>query len=297
MAKPNILVVLGPTSSGKSDLAVELALRFNGEVISADSRQVYKGLDIGSGKITKKEMEGVPHHMLNIVSPKKVFTASDYQAQAHIAIAKVLARGKLPIVCGGTGFYIQSIVDNISFPDVGPNKKLRMKLETYSVEKLMKLLTKLDPTYAKKVDAKSNVRLIRAIEIATALGKVPHLKKQRLYNVLQIGIETSEEELKVKIKNRLFARLKKGMIAEVKKLHEAGLSWKRMFSLGLEYRHISLFLQNKITQQEMFDTLEIETRQYARRQKTWFRRDKNIEWFDITNRENIIARVTTFLKP
>ncbi len=288
---PKMIVVLGPTAVGKSDLAVELALRFNGEVISADSRQVYKGLNIGTGKITKKEMKGVPHHLLDVVSPKKTYTVSDFQRDAGTAAADIIARGALPVVCGGTGFYIQSIVDGITLPEVPPNPTLRQKLATKTPEQLFTILTKLDPIRAESIDKQNPVRLIRAIEIAKALGAVPQTKHQAQYDCIQIGIDISDEELKQKIHTRLLSRIKKGMLTEVKKLHEQGLSWKRMHMLGLEYRYVALYLQKKISKQEMIDQLAAEIWQYAKRQRTWFKRDTRILWYRPTDIKRIIRDV------
>lgn len=277
--KSKILVVLGPTAVGKSDLAVELALKFNGEVISADSRQVYTGLNIGAGKITKKEMKGVPHYLLDVASPKKIFTISDFQKLALEAIEEVLAKGKLPILCGGTGFYIQSIVDGISLPEVPPDEDLRNKLSKKSAPELFMMLQKLDPKRAKNIDKHNHVRLIRAIEIAKALGKVPKVKTKQLFDVLEIGLDLPGEDLREKVHKRLHKRFEQGMIAEVKRLHEKGLSWKRLEVLGLEYKWIAQFLQNKITKEEMVERLQFDTWKYAKRQRTWFKRDERIKWF------------------
>jgi tRNA dimethylallyltransferase len=240
---------------GKSDLAVELALRFNGEVISADSRQVYKQLDIGTGKITKKEMKKVPHHLLDVVSAKKVFSVSDFQKKAMSAADDIISRGKLPILCGGTGFYIQSLVDGVVLPEVPPNEALRKKLSKKSAEKLYDMLLKIDQERAADIDKHNPVRLIRAIEIAKALGRVPKAVYNSPFSTLQIGLDISDELLKAKIHKRLLARLKKGMLKEAQNLHAAGLSWKRMEMLGLEYRYMALFLQKKISKQEMIERL------------------------------------------
>ena len=278
LVKP-ILVILGPTASGKSDLAVALAKKYNGEVISADSRQVYKGLDIGSGKITKTEMKGVPHHLLDVARLSTTFSVSNFQKKAKKAIAEIKSRGKLPIICGGTGFYIQSIVDNTIFPEVKPNKKLRAELATYSTDKLFKTLQKLDPDRAKTIEKQNPVRLIRAIEIAKALGKVPPPQiNTDTENFIQIGLKISPEKLQENIVKRLDKRLKKGMLKEAEKLHKDGLSWKRMEALGLEYRNMALFLQNKISKEEMTEKIKNESWQYAKRQMTWFKRDPRIKW-------------------
>ncbi len=283
-SKPKILAIVGPTASGKSSLAVFLAQKLNGEVISADSRQVYKGLDIGTGKITKKEMLGVPHHMLDISNPKKVVSVVAWKELAEKAVEDILSRGKLPIICGGTGFYIQAIVDNIVYPDVLPNKLLREKLNKKTTEELVKLLKKLDPKRLKTVDQKNRVRLIRAIEIAEELGAVPKVRKVKpKYEFIQIGLKTNDVELKEKIQKRLVSRMKKGMVQEAKNLHKNGLSWKRMRELGLEYRYLADYLENKINKKELEENIVNGNWQYAKRQMTWFKKDPRIVWMKSEN--------------
>jgi tRNA dimethylallyltransferase len=276
---PKAIVVCGPTATGKSDLAVYLARKFNGEVISADSRQVYKGLDIGSGKITKREMKSVPHHLLDVVDPKKVYTAEKFKNDGKKAISDILSRGKLPIICGGTGFYIDALVFDEQFPEVGPNAELRKKLEKKPVESLMKIITKLDPVRAKALDPYNKVRIIRAIEIAKVLGTVPKVKQAKQYETLWIGLTLDRKILRKKIHGRLLKRIKAGMIEEVSKLRRKGLSWKRLHAFGLEYRYLSLYLQKKMSKEEMLAKLEQEINQYAKRQMQWFKRNKDIEWF------------------
>ena len=294
--KPKILVVLGPTATGKSDLAVKLAKKYGGEVISADSRQVYTGLNIGTGKITKKEMQGIPHHMIDVISPKKSFTVAEWKKQAEKIITDIHTRGKLPVICGGTGFYIQSVVDDFVLPEVPPNKTLRKSLEKKSLPELVLTLKKLDKERLSTVDAKNPVRLIRAIEIATALGKVPKLKKQKnKYDMLQIGLKPEDETLKKRIHDRLISRTKKGMIKETENLHTNGLSFKRMRELGLEYRYLADFLEKKINKKELITKLEIEIWHYAKRQMTWFKRDKNINWFKSNKDPKISKEIHTFL--
>ncbi|MES2437156.1 MAG: tRNA (adenosine(37)-N6)-dimethylallyltransferase MiaA [Patescibacteria group bacterium] len=295
--KPKILVIVGPTSSGKSDLAVELALKYNGEVVSADSRQVYKGMDIGTGKITKEEMKGVPHHLLDVISPSNeyVFSVQDFKVLADKAIADILSRNKLPIICGGTGFYIQAVVDNVTLPEVSPDQVLRAKLSEKSTEELFEMLKAKDPERAEVIDPHNHVRIIRALEINEALGNVPKIQTEPLYDTLQIGIEISDEELRPRIFKRLLKRFDLGMLDEAKKLHAEGVTFKRMEDLGLEYKYMALHLQNKLTQQEMIDALEIATRQYARRQKTWFRRDKRIKWLSLDNKSEIACSIDQFI--
>jgi len=274
-----LIIVLGPTASGKSDLAVKLAKKFCGEVISADSRQVYKGMDIGTGKVTKKEMKGVPHHLLDVVSPKTRFTVAQYRKFALKAMNKIFEKGKVPILCGGSGFYIQAVVDGLLIPEVRPDWKLRKNLEKKSIKELYKILKKLDPKRARTIEKQNPRRLIRAIEIAKKLGCVPVLKKESLpYPVLFIGIEKEKKELSFLIKKRLLRRLKKGMIAEVKKLKKSGVSWKKLEEFGLEYRYIAQYLQKKISYNEMIEKIQQESEHFAGRQMTWWKSNKKIKW-------------------
>lgn len=294
--KQKIIVVLGPTATGKSDLAVSIAKKYNGEIISADSRQVYKGLDIGSGKITHSEMKGVPHHLLDVVKPQTIFSVEKFKKLAEKAVADIGASGKIPIIAGGTGFYIDALVYDVKTPKVEPNKSLRTKLEKMSLEKLQSQLKKLDQERYDSIDQKNKVRLIRAIEIVTTIGKVPKLQKNLgKYDVLFIGIDWPDEVLKQRISKRLLKR-KVGMIKEAYKLHADGLSWKRMQELGLEYKYLAHHLKGKITEKEMIETLESKIWQYAKRQRTWFRRNKSIKWFVPTEIVEIDGEIRKFLK-
>lgn len=287
--KPKVLVILGQTATGKSDLAVKIARKYNGEVISSDSRQVYKGLNIGTGKITKKEMMGVPHHMLDVVSPKKTFSVNVWKEKTEKIIEKILKKDKLPIICGGTGFYIQAIVDNITPPNVPPNKQLRLKLSKKTVDELFFILKKLDPKRARVIDPKNKVRLIRSIEIAKALGEVPRVKPEKSkYDFVQIGLKTTDENLRKRIHDRLLKRINKGMVKEAEDLYKGGLSFKRMRELGLEYRFLADYLDKKISKKEMLEKLETEIWHYAKRQMTWFKKDKRIKWFDIDKKIDIL---------
>lgn len=272
MQQQKVIVVCGPTATGKSDYAVALAKKVGGEVISADSRQVYKGLDIGSGKITKKEMGGVPHHLLDVANPKRVFSVAQYQKLGTKAISAILKRGKVPIICGGTGFYIDALIYKTNFPAVKPNAALRKQLEKKSAEALAQELEKLDPDRFETIDVKNKVRLIRAIEIATILGSVPTLQRKTQYEVEWIYLDFPDEILKERIHTRLLKRMKTGMVAEVKRLHAEGVSWKRLESLGLEYRYLALYLQKRLTKEEMLEQLESAIWHYAKHQRTWFKK-------------------------
>ncbi len=295
--KPKVLVILGPTATGKSDLAVKIALKHRGEVISADSRQVYKGLDIGTGKITKEEMHGIHHWLLDVISPQKTFSVADYKKLAEEKIKTILKRSKLPIIVGGTGFYIQSIVDDLILPEVPADEDLRKELSTKSLEELVSILEELDPERAKAIDIKNKVRLIRAIEISKTLGKVPEVKKvESQYDFLQIGLTLPPEEIKAKIKKRLVSRVKKGMIEEAEKLHKKGLSFERMRELGLEYRYLADLLEKRISKKEFMEKLETAIYQYSKRQITWFKRDKSIRWYKPTETIKIVKSVENFLR-
>jgi tRNA dimethylallyltransferase len=287
-----VIAVVGPTASGKSSLGIFLAQKLGGEVISADSRQVYKGLNVGTGKVTKKEMAGVPHHLLDAVSPKVVFTADDFVRLGTKAHSQILKNMRIPIVVGGTGFYIDSLFGRMKLANVPPNPKLRKKLETKSTAELFAMLKKLDPARAKTIDSKNLHRLIRAIEIASnsrterpgAKSVAEPVEAETLLQVfpklqiLYLGINPSDVTLKKNIHKRLLARMKQGMVAEARRLHKQGLSYKRMEELGLEYRHLARLLQNKMTQKEMLEELERAIWKYAKRQRTWFKRNKEIHW-------------------
>jgi len=290
-----LIVILGPTASGKTDLSIKLAKKFSGEVISADSRQVYKGMDIGAGKITKKEMKDIPHYLLDIASPKIRFTVLQYQKLAIKAINKIHKKNKIPFLVGGTGFYIQSIVDGIVIPKVKPDWKLRARLEKKNTEELFKMLKKLDPKRAKSIDKNNRRRLIRALEIVIKTKKpVPLLKKEPpQFEVLILGIKISSDELKKLIKKRLLKRLKRGMVAEVKKLKKSGLSWKRLEEFGLEYRFVAQYLQKKLNYQEMIERIQKKSEYFAKRQMTWFKRDKRILW--IKNHQDAKKFIKNFL--
>ena len=277
-----LIVILGPTASGKTGFSLHLAKKFNGEIVSADSRQVYRGLNVGSAKITKKEMSGIPHYLLDVANPKRRFSIVQYQKLALSAIKKIHKKGKLPILVGGTGFYIQSIVDGIAIPEVKPDWNLRKELEKKSNENLFSMIEKIDPKRAESIDRNNPRRLIRALEIVIKTKKpVPNLNdlKSINFDVLQLGIKKSQEKLIPLIHKRIIKRLKNGaLINEVKKLRASGLSFKRLEEFGLEYRFVAQYMQNKSTQQEMIDKIQKETEHYAKRQMTWFKRDKRINW-------------------
>ena len=277
-----ILVIVGPTASGKSDLAIKLAKKYNAEIISADSRQVYHGMNIGTGKVTKKEQKIIKHHLIDVVSPKKIFTADDFKKLGQKVLIDLASQSKLPIIVGGAGLYIDVLLGRVHIPEITPNPKLRRRLEKLPVEHLFKMLKKLDPQRAKTIESKNKRRLVRALEIVESIGKVPSLNtKHKIldtkYNILWIGLRP--DNLQKKIKIRLEKRLKQGMIKEVKKLHARGVSWKRLHDLGLEYRWIAKYLRKEINYKDMKEGLLKDIIKYSKRQMTWFKRNKEIKWF------------------
>jgi len=356
--KEKVVVVLGPTASGKSDLAVSLAKKFIGEVISADSRQVYKDMDIGSGKIPRDQIrnqkslpdrtvvrasearnnfkilnskfqnfyyyKGIRHHLLDVASPKRDFHVVRYKKLAQKAIHNIEKRSTLPIICGGTGFYIDALIYDIDFPAVKANKMLRKELEKKSVKELFSELKKRDPRRAITIDSKNKRRLIRALEITYntrtfapmpttprpsaknlsvpilhSIGTGKKTEKKSPYTYLKIGIKKNTQELRSRIDKRLKDRLRQGLIKEVLQLRKSGISWKRLENFGLEYRYVSLFLQKKLpescytqTKPEMkkiwpystdnlnalYFCLSNKIWQYAKRQMTWWKKDKEIHW-------------------
>lgn len=297
---PKIIVLIGPTSSGKSELAVKLAKKVSGEIISADSRQVYKGMDIGTGKVEGKWVtfsrnperakrvagskkiylyKGIPHHGIDITSPKRQYSSGNFKKYAGKIIDDIFARGKVPIICGGTGHWVDALIFDQSIPEVKPNTKLRKNLEKLSAEQLFDRLKKLDKNRAGIIDRHNRRRLIRALEIVMTTGKpIPQLKQKEKFNVEWIGIDPGKEILDKRIEKRLQQRLKQGMVKEVKKLHRQGLSWKRLEGFGLEYKFIALHLQKKLTYEEMYSQLLTAIKQYSKRQRTWWKRNKAIVW-------------------
>jgi tRNA dimethylallyltransferase len=331
LANKKAIVILGSTSSGKSEVAIRLAKEFNGEIISADSRQVYRGLDIGSGKEpednsklhSKNQKEniywsgGIPHYGINIVSPRTEYNAAKFKKYADRVIANIISRRKIPIICGGTGFWIKAVVDNVSYPEVKPDPALRKKMLGKNKEELFAILKKLDSERAKTIDQNNPARLIRAIEICQTLGKVPPLKDKvdlkenlgsstpkdlgvelprLLPKFLQIGIHIPKELLYANIKKRLEKRFEAGMIEEVEKLRKADkLSWKRLESFGLGYRLIPKYLREEISEkEELFEKILLAERDYAKRQMTWFQKDQRIMWLE--SYEKIENEVRLFLE-
>jgi len=294
MINKKLVVVLGPTAAGKSKLAIKLAQEFQGEIVSADSRQVYKKMNIGTDKIPKEEMEGIPHYLLDVIDPREHFNVVQYQKLATKTINDILAKGKIPFLVGGSPFYIYSIVYGWQFPSTEINEKLRAILQEKSIEDLSETLFKLDRKRFEQIDKKNKRRLIRAIEIAQQLGSVPSRQKKALFDSLLIGIKVSFPELKTKIGQRLKKHFRDGMVEEIKGLHDQGISWERLDNFGLECRWISRYLRGEIDEKTMKIKLQKDIEHLAKKQMTWFKKDENIHWInDLLEAKNLII---TFLQ-
>ena len=295
-SKHKIVVIVGPTASGKTGLSIEIAKEFGGEVISADSRQVYKDLDIGTEKVTIEEMQGVPHHLLDVTRPETVYSADDFKRDASAAIEAITKRNNLPIIAGGTFFYIDILLGRITTPKVPPNPALRAELEQLTPTELLTRLTELDPNRAATVEQQNPRRLMRSIEIAEALGHVPKLDASKCpYDVLMIGIQTDREALRARLRTRAEAALTKGLIEETKQLLEAGVSRERLSEIGLEYRIIMEYIDGDLTDEALIQKLEEKNWQYAKRQLTWLKRDTSLSWFNREDIEAIQSQVREFL--
>ena len=274
-----LIVIVGANASGKSSLGVLLAGRFNGELVSADSRQVFRGLDLGSGKITQEEMRGVPHHLLDVCEPGDFFSMHDYQRLAYQAIDDIAARGRTPFLVGGTGLYVASVTEGYVLSDVPPDLAYRAELEKLSTEELYRRVRAMDPNHP--VDPRNRNRVMRILEKAHD-GDTQPVQNQPRYRCLKLGVNWEPEVLRARIDERLDRRLREGMIEEVQGLLDAGVSAGFLDKLGLEYRFITRYLTGEITsREEMVTLLGNAIKQFAKRQRIWFRRDREIIYLDM----------------
>ena len=276
---PKVVAVVGTNASGKSALGVELAKRYGAEIISADSRQVFRGLDLGSGKITPEEMQGVRHHLIDVREPNEFFSMADFQRMSYAAIDGILARGRLPMIVGGTGLYVDSVLDGYLLSDREPDLSYRAELEKLTTPQLYDMLLTLLPDA--QVDRNNRNRVMRMIErIHDGDDAVPG--KQPRYRSLRLGVSWPREVLAQRIDERLNMRVEQGMIEEVQGLMDRGATKEFLLGLGLEYRFITQFLTGAIPDRdEMLRLLAIAIKQFAKRQMTWFRRNPDIVWLDM----------------
>jgi tRNA dimethylallyltransferase len=289
----NVIFITGATASGKSEIAIWLALKINGEIINADSRQVYKYLNIGSGKISEKEKKIVKHYLLDIAHPKRNYSLGKWLKDVDEVIKKIYRKNKIPIICGGTILYLKALKEGWVLPNVKPNYKLRKELEKFSADKLYKILLKLDPERAKTIQKENKRRLIRAIEIATFLGKVPSLKKEPKYEILVVAPYVDFKRLERKIYKRLIKRVK-GIIQEIKKLRKLGISFKRIISFGLEYRWFGKYVKGEIDLKTAIEKCYKDIRRFAKKQINELKKLNYVYWFK--NKKELLKIVKDFLK-
>jgi tRNA dimethylallyltransferase len=294
--KKPIIVITGPTASGKTALAIKLAKRFNGEIINADSRSIYREMDIATSKPSIEETKVIPHHLINIVNPDEVFTLSDYQKLALEKIKEVQSRDKTPFLVGGTGLYIDAVVYNFNLTETKPDLKLRKKLEKDTIKELAEKLKGIDPESFETIDLKNKRRLIRALEVALSTKKsfiISQKRETKPENILYLALDVEREMLYQKINQRIDQWLKTGLIEETKYLAS-----KYSFDLpalsAISYQEILKYLNNKISLKEAAETMKKRTRNYAKRQLTWFKSNKDVVW--IKNEGEAEENIKKFLK-
>lgn len=286
--KEKLFVLIGPTAVGKTELSIDLAKRLNAEIISADSMQIYKYMDIGTAKITEEEMEGVPHHLIDFLYPDEEYTVSDYQRDASRLITEINARGRLPMVVGGTGLYINSLVYELNFAKAPPDEEYRVELEelatNYGIEYIHDLLSKVDPESAKTISKKDKKRIIRALEVYKTTGKTMSeynknfRKETDKYDLCMVCLNMDRQKLYDRINMRVDIMIENGLIDEVKGILHKGYH-KNLVSLkGIGYKEIIEYLDGNLTLDEAIEKIKKGSRNYAKRQLTWFRRDKRIKW-------------------
>ena len=276
--KPKLIVIEGTNASGKSALGVQMAKEYGGEIISADSRQVYARMDLGSGKITREEMEGVPHHLLDVRQPGEFFSMADYQALAYEAIDGILARGRLPFLVGGTGLYVDAVADGYVLSEKKPDPALRAHLETFSTPELYEMLKARIPDT--EIDPRNRHRVMRALEKLEAGDEGPSPRAPR-YSVLRFGVTWPREILKQRIDERLERRLNQGMTEEVRRMLEDGVPEEFLVKLGLEYKYLTWYLTGKMGYEEMKEELAKAIKRFAKRQMTWFRKTPGLIWLEM----------------
>jgi len=293
---PLLVIVLGPTAVGKSRAAVDLALRFDGEIISGDSIQVYRGFDIGTDKTGPEERRGVPHHLIDIVGPEVQYTAADFVRDALAAAGAIASRGRLPIVAGGTGLYLKALVEGL-FPGPGRDPAVRAALEAEAAEKgletLFRRLEALDPVYARTVRGRDRVRIIRALEVQAKTGRPisEHFRETRPpiegRRVVRLGLELDRAALRRRIDERVERMFARGLVEEVRGLLERGVPEGCPAFRALGYRHVLRLLKGEIGRAEAAALTKTETRQYAKRQMTWFRKMADVAWFSPDDRAGL----------
>ncbi len=299
--KPKVIVICGPTASGKTGLSVELAKKINGEIVSCDSMQIYKDMTIGTAKVTPDEMQGIPHHLIDFVSPDVRYSVADFKDDALKAISEILEKGKVPIVVGGTGLYVDALVYNIQYPEIEIDLEYRKQLEEIALNQGLDVLYQkakaIDLQAVNKISSNDQKRIMRILEIYHQTGKTKtELEKEsRLneppYNYLVYAINMDREKLYDRINQRVDIMIEQGLIQEVEDLLKKYEKFPTAMQ-GLGYKEVACYLQGKMTKEEMIEKLKMETRRYAKRQLTWFRKDQEIKWIDgLASKEQNIQRI------
>jgi tRNA dimethylallyltransferase len=307
MDKKKLLVLIGPTAVGKTNLSIELAKKYNGEIISGDSMQIYKGMDIGTAKIKPEEMDGIPHHLLDIKDPNESFSVAEFQQLVREKIDEVHNRGKLPMLVGGTGLYIQSVIYDYQFSEAVSDDEFRKNLEKLAEEQgndvIHNMLKSVDPESAERIHANNLRRVIRALEIFHLTGKKMsegqiEQERELLYEVALIGLTMDREKLYDRINLRVDLMMKEGLLEEVKSLHDKGLREAQSIQ-AIGYKEIYEYLDGKVTYEQAIENLKQNSRRYAKRQLTWFRNKMQVEWFDVSlaeNRSKKINEISIFIE-
>lgn len=289
MSKRKIIIIAGPTAVGKTDLTIDLARELNGEIVSCDSMQVYKHFDIGSAKPTKEEMGEIKHYLIDEIDPMNEFTVSDYQALAKKYIDEIIAKGKVPIITGGTGLYINSFLYNMDYSGAGKDEALRKELEAYAVENgaeaLHQMLVDLDPKAAQKIHFNNIRKIVRALEIVKTTGKTmddftEDPKPNPNYDVTLIGITRHRKKLYARINKRVELMMAAGLIEEIETIRELGIPVDSQAMRGIGYKEVIPYIEGKMTREQMISLLKQNSRRYAKRQMTWLRRYEQLKWFD-----------------
>lgn len=284
--KPKVIVIVGPTASGKTSASISVAKKLNGEIISADSMQIYREMNIGTAKVTKEEADGIKHYLVDIVNPDEVFNVTKYKELAEAAIEEILSKGKMPIIVGGTGLYVSTLINGIEFAEVGEDVEYRKQMTALAEEKgaeyLLEELRKVDPDAADAIDMNNIRRVIRALEIFKLTGKTKtqldiESRKEVKYDYRVYGIDTPREELYNRINLRVDKMFEEGLLEEVKYVNEK-YKLSSTAIQGLGYKEVIEYIDGKVSFDEMIEKLKMETRRYAKRQLTWFRREEKIKW-------------------
>ncbi|WP_438350973.1 tRNA (adenosine(37)-N6)-dimethylallyltransferase MiaA [Paenibacillus sp. FA6] len=293
--KPSLMVLLGPTAVGKTKMSIELAKLFGCEIISGDSMQVYRQMDIGTAKISVEEMEGIPHHLIDIHDPDKAYSVAEFQEQCHRLIGEIHGRGRIPFIVGGTGLYIESVCYGFQFTDVGADEVFRSEqlkyAESYGAEALHDRLKLVDPISAQRLHMNDQRRVIRALEIhhltnTTLSAQMAAQTKESPYDLSIIGLTMDRQILYKRIEARIDQMIEQGLVAEVTDLMNKGYDKSLISMQGLGYKEIISFLEGELTWEETITLLKRDTRRFAKRQLSWFRHMKDISWVDVTDKEN-----------